>query len=110
MSTENIIPIRPNYYDDGYLRIEYESYFISVNEESIKLSKIEFLVMSRLAQLPERVVTYRDLWDHVWGNDDVNVETLKVHVYRLRRIFEPYGIKIETMVSVGYRLVPFAGN
>ena len=35
-----------------------------------------------------------------------NSESLHVHVYRLRRRLEPLGPRIETMVSVGYRLTP----
>ena len=31
-----------------------------------------------------------------------------MHIYRLRNKLAPYGVHIETMVNVGYRLVPAA--
>ena len=46
---------------------------------------------------------------HVRGNSKPhNAESLHVHIYRLRNKLAPYGIQIETMVNVGYRLVPTA--
>ncbi len=33
---------------------------------------------------------------------------MHVHVYRLRNKLAPFGVRIETMVNVGYRLVPAA--
>jgi hypothetical protein len=46
---------------------------------------------------------------HVWGESKPhNAESLHVHIYRLRNKLAPYGIQIETMVNVGYRLAPAA--
>lgn len=110
MNTDRSTSRQSKFYDDGYLRVEFDGYFVSCGEELVKLSKIEFLIVSRLVQSPERVVTYMDLWKYVWGDHILNVETLKVHVYRLRRIFDPLGVKIETMVNVGYRFIPTTIN
>ena len=35
--------------------------------------------------------------------------SLHVHIYRLRRRLAPHGVRIETMVNVGYRLVAGGG-
>ncbi|MDQ3653330.1 MAG: helix-turn-helix domain-containing protein [Acidobacteriota bacterium] len=62
--------------------------------------------MSRLARNPERVVSSEDIWQHGWGRRAAfNAESLHVHIYRLRRRIEPFGLHIETMVNVGYRLM-----
>ena len=37
-----------------------------------------------------------------------NAESLHVHIYRLRNKLTPFGMRIETMVNVGYRLLPAA--
>jgi DNA-binding winged helix-turn-helix (wHTH) protein len=43
---------------------------------------------------------------YVWGDSKpYNSESLHVHIYRLRGKLAPFGIQIETMVGVGYRLV-----
>ena len=58
---------------------------------------------------PERQLAAEDLWQYVWGNSKPhNAESLHVHIYRLRNKLAPCGIQIETMVNVGYRLVPAA--
>ncbi len=94
-----------NVYDDGYLRIEHDNYYIACGGRSIQLPLKEFLILSRLARNPQRIVPSEEIWRHAWGSDiPFNSESLHVHIYRLRRKLEPYGLQIETMVNVGYRL------
>ena len=98
-------------YDDGHLRVEHENYFASCQGRLLKLPRAEFLILSRLARNPGRIVTAEELWQHVWGGTrSYNIESLHVYIYRLRRKLVPHGIKIDTMVHVGYRLIPAAGN
>lgn len=98
-------------YDDGYLHIEYDNYFLTCRGQRIYLSKTEFLLFSRLTRHPNRVVSYDELWKSAWSSDKLtNTEMLKVYVYNLRRTFKPFGIKFETLVNVGYRFVPFENN
>ncbi|HVF26813.1 MAG TPA: winged helix-turn-helix domain-containing protein [Pyrinomonadaceae bacterium] len=95
-----------NVYDDGRLRVEHDNYYVSLDGHSLKLPRKEFLIMSRLARNPERVVPAEEIWQHGWGRRaPLNAESLHVHIYRLRRRIEPYGLQIETMVNVGYRLM-----
>lgn len=95
-----------NIYDDGYLRVEHDNYYVSLDGKSLKLPRKEFLIMSRLARNPERIVASEEIWQHAWGQrGPFNAESLHVHIYRLRRRLEPFGLYIETMVNVGYRLV-----
>lgn len=95
-----------NVYDDGYLRVEHDNYYVSLHGLSLKLPRKEFLIMSRLARNAERIVASEEIWQHAWGRRaPFNAESLHVHIYRLRRRLEPFGLHIETMVNVGYRLV-----
>ena len=90
-------------YDDGYLRIEHKNYYIACGGQSIKLPRTEFLIFSRLARAPDRIVTTEELWEHAWGNaKPVNTESLHVYIYRLRNKLTPYNLCIDTMVNVGY--------
>ena len=93
-------------YDDGYFRLEHKNYYVSCGGQSLKLPRTEFLILSRLARSPERIVSAEDLWGQAWeGTKPLNTESLHVHLYRLRNKLGPYGIQIETMVNVGYRLI-----
>lgn len=94
-------------YDDGYLRVEHRNYYVACGGQSLKLPRTEFLILSRLARSPERIVTAEDLWGYAWGNQKpVNTESLHVYIYRLRNKLAAWKVSIDTMVNVGYRLIP----
>lgn len=93
-------------YDDGFLRVEHRNYYVACNGVSLKLPRTEFLIFSRLTRTPNRIVTSDDLWSSVWGtNKPLNSESLHVYIYRLRAKLADFGLQIETMVNVGYRLI-----
>jgi len=93
-------------YDDGYLRVEHQNYYLACNGQSIRLPRTEFLIISRLVRSVERVVSAEDLWQHAWGNEKpVNIESLHVYMHRLRTKLVPYKLQIDTLVNVGYRLL-----
>ena len=96
-------------YDDGRLRVEHDNYYASCGGLALKFRRAEFLLLSRLARNTGRVVRADELWRHAWGGGKpYNAESLHVHVYRVRNKLSPFGVQIETMVNVGYRLVPAA--
>lgn len=96
-----------NVYDDGYLRVEHDGYTVFCNQEYIKLSRTQFLILSRLVQTPKAVVKSEELWQQAWNNrKSYNPLSLHVYLYRLRRKLEPFEITIETLVNVGYRFMP----
>ncbi len=93
-------------FDNGYLRVEHRNYYVSCGGTPIKLPRTEFLIFSRLTRTPDRIVTAEDLWSSVWGgNKPLNPESLHVYIYRLRAKLAEFGLHIETMVNVGYRLL-----
>jgi DNA-binding response OmpR family regulator len=93
-------------YDDGYLRVEHKNYYVACDGTSLKLPRTEFLIFSRLTRTPDRIVAASDLWESVWGSDKpLNTESLHVYIYRLRAKLTAFGLQIETMVNVGYRLL-----
>ena len=105
-NVQRFVPAAEDAYDDGYLRIEHDNYYVACEGRTIKLPRIEFLLLSRLARNPERIIRVEELWRSAWGDEKpLNTESLHVHIYRLRGKLEPYGLKIETMVNVGYRLL-----
>lgn len=93
-------------YDDGFLRVEHYHYHVACGGKSIKLGRCEFLIFSILARNANRFMPREIIWEHVWrGAKAFNQESLKVFIYNLRRQFAPFGITIETMVNVGYKLI-----
>ncbi|HEU4766141.1 MAG TPA: helix-turn-helix domain-containing protein [Pyrinomonadaceae bacterium] len=104
LRTANQMP--DDVYDDGYLRVEHRNYYVACNGVSLKLPRTEFLIFSRLVRTPNRIVTSDELWSSVWGaNKPLNSESLHVYIYRLRAKLAEFGLRIETMVNVGYRLI-----
>lgn len=94
-------------YDDGFLHIEHSHYYLTCGGKDVKLARTEFLIVSILVQNVNRFITGESIWNHVWrGGRPFNQESLKVSICNLRRQFAQFEITIETMVKVGYKLVP----
>ena len=103
---DNLIHTGEDIYDDGFLRVEHKNYYVACGGSPLKLPRTEFLIFSRLARTPNRIVTADDLWSSVWGgNKPLNSESLHVYIYRLRAKLAEFQLQIETMVNVGYRLI-----
>lgn len=103
---ERNTPLADDVYDDGYLRVEHKTYYLACAGNAIKLPRTEFLIFSRLARSPERIVSAEELWEYAWGSDKpLNTESLHVYIYRLRNKLMPYKLSIDTMVNVGYKLL-----
>ena len=101
--------VNASVYDDGRLRVEHDNYYVACGGHSLQLPRKEFLILSRLARNPQRIVSSEDIWHHAWPPAAAfNAESLHVHIYRLRRRLSPFRIHIETMVNVGYRLITTA--
>ena len=98
-------------YDDGMLRVEHENYYVACDDSDIKLPRTEFLIISRLVRNPGRFVQAEELWRYAWGErKPFNAVSLHVYIYRLRSKLSPFGVQIETLVGVGYRLSSTRGR
>lgn len=91
-------------YDDGFLRVEPENYYVACGGKRVSLPLKEFLIFSRLASNADRIVPSEEIWRSAWGSLPFNSLSLRVHIHRLRRTFQPFGLRIESMVGVGYCL------
>lgn len=93
-------------YDDGILRVEHDNYYAACAGRRIPLCLKEFLILSLLARKPERVITTHELWQQIWGKERPIAEmSLRVHISRVRHKLMPFGIGIESMPGIGYRLI-----
>jgi two-component system phosphate regulon response regulator PhoB len=88
------------------LRLDPETCRVTASEENVNISPTEFKLLYFFIRHPEKVYNRAQLLDHVWGqNVYVEERTVDVHIRRLRKTLEPYGIDkcIQTVRSFGYR-------
>jgi DNA-binding response OmpR family regulator len=92
-------------YDDGWLRIEHNSYRVTFDGRVLFLPPKEFLILSRLSRDLGRMVDFKTLWQYGWGTEETfNWRSLRVHVCNLRRRIMPLGLNIKSIASSGYCL------
>jgi DNA-binding response OmpR family regulator len=100
-----IIQADADFYDDGYLRIEHNSYYVTFGGQVLYLPPKEFLIFSGLSRTIGRFVPSEKLWRYVWPeSEDFNPAALRVHICGLRRKIMPMGMNIKSMASIGYCL------
>ena len=92
---------------DSGLQIDEELHTASLNDRQLKLSPVEFALLSRLAAQPGRVFSRDQLMSSIY--DDYRIvsdRTVDTHVKNLRRKLAdagPDGELIESVYGVGYR-------
>ncbi|HEY9397671.1 MAG TPA: response regulator transcription factor [Burkholderiales bacterium] len=79
---------------------------VTVNGKSVRLPPKPLRLLELMLTQPARVYTRADLEQAVWGDRLPSSETLRSHMYVLRRAFQAAGAAdpIENMHGVGYRL------
>jgi DNA-binding response OmpR family regulator len=91
----------------GDLRIDFERRIVTLRDEEVRLTYVEFEVLAALARAPGRVLTREALLEHVWGDSEYrDPRTIDVHIRHLREKLErdPKGPEyLFTVRGVGYR-------
>ncbi len=90
------------------LAIDYQSHEVTLRGEPIKLTPVEYKLLTYLARNAGRLLAHQSLLDAVWGTDYVATpDYLKVFISRLRAKLESKdGPRfIETERGVGYRFI-----
>ena len=95
--------------DSSGLRIDTERHIASINNRQLKLSPVEFSLLSHLAAHPGRVFSRDQLMTSIYSDYRiVSDRTVDTHVKNLRRKLTdacPGTEFIESVYGVGYRLV-----
>jgi len=89
--------------DFGALKIDPQSYLVTIDGEIITLAKKEFEVIMLLASKPGKVFTREEMFSKVWGYTvPIASRTIDVHISKLReKVGERF---IKTLKGVGYKL------
>lgn len=98
--------IESNTYDDGNLKVDYINKKVYVKNNEIKLTSLEYKLLTYLIDNKQRLVTKDELFDNVWNDKYTQDGTLNVHIRKIREQIEedPNNPKyITTIWKEGYR-------
>lgn len=90
----------------GELAIDYSARTISINENSISLSKREFDIVELLSQNAGQVFDRERIYEAVWGIDgEGNSDTIMEHIRKIRAKLSAYSLHnyIDTVWGCGYK-------
>jgi len=77
--------------ETGDLVIDFAHRRVMRGGETVSLTPTEYSILEALASNPDRVLTWRQIVDAVWGSElEADAATLRVHVSNLRRKIEPH--------------------
>lgn len=90
----------------GQLSIDSRAHQATWHDQKIKLTKVAFIILKKLASEYPYPVSRSDIIDHVWGDEPPESNALKSHIYTLRKSFEEVGIRniLCTISNIGYQL------
>lgn len=75
-----------------------------INNEIIKLTKNELLLLDILAKNGQKAVTYQEIENFIWNDEGMSIDALRSLTRTLRKKLQ--GNFIENISGVGYRLKP----
>lgn len=84
------------------LTLNERTYEAVLNGRKLDLSAKEFQLLAYFLRNANRILSREQIYDHVWGNDDGDINTVTVHIKNLRKKFGPDNAMIRTVWGVGY--------
>jgi DNA-binding response OmpR family regulator len=93
-------------YRGKHLFADFDAVSVSVDGQSIRLTRREFELLRYLVENRNRVLSRDRLLERVWGYDQsIETRSVDVHIGRLRGKLGAAATQIETVVGLGYRFV-----
>lgn len=106
---DHIKPEGRNVLNDGKLSIDLTRRLVTLNGSMVDLTPKEYAVLSRLALVPNRVITQVQLLDEIWGkghHEDTHYLRIVVSHLRQKLGDDPVAPQyLKTESGVGYRFV-----
>jgi DNA-binding response OmpR family regulator len=91
----------------GELTIDFDRRMVTLEDDEVRVTYVEFEILGALARSPGRVLTRETLLEHVWGDSEYrDPRTVDVHIRHLREKLEQDPKQPEflfTVRGVGYR-------
>lgn len=98
--------VRNAQYSDGRLTVDFQSKQVSVDGNAVKMTALEFKLLSYLIKNENKVVSKQELFEEVWEDRFTGDGTLNVHIRKIREAIERNPGKPEYIITVwgdGYR-------
>ena len=77
-------------FSDGFLTVDIIERKVMVNGEKVKLTPIEFRLLTLLLENAGRILTHQQLLEKVWGWEYVDdLDYVRIYISHLRRKIEP---------------------
>ena len=95
-------------YTDGRLTVDFDARQVLVDGTSVKLTSLEFRLLSYLMQNPGRMISKQELFEKVWEDKFTGDGTLNVHIRKIREAIEVEPGNPQYILTVwgdGYRFV-----
>lgn len=91
----------------GKLRLNLKSFEASWEEKPIKITKIGFTILAKLAEDYPYPVSRSELIALLWGEEPPESNALKTHMYALRKATQQVAREplVSTISNIGYKLV-----
>jgi two-component system, OmpR family, response regulator len=93
--------------ESGELKIDFDRRMVTLRDEEVRVTYVEFEILGALARSPGRVLSRETLLEHVWGDSEYrDPRTVDVHIRHLREKLEVDPKEPEylfTVRGVGYR-------
>jgi DNA-binding response OmpR family regulator len=100
-------PVEEESIDHGEVKIDFGRRMVTLRDEEIRVTYVEFEILGALARSPGRVLSRETLLEHVWGDSEYrDPRTVDVHIRHLREKLESDPKEPEflfTVRGVGYR-------
>jgi two-component system KDP operon response regulator KdpE len=96
-------------FEVGELKIDFERRKVTMENDTIHLTPIEYRILVVLAEHPGKVLTHQHIQKAVWGYEtNDSYQSLRVFMANIRRKIEPEVSNpryIRTEIGIGYRLI-----
>ena len=96
-----------NIYTIRGLELNEDTREVRVDGELVKMTPIEFKILSLLIRNPGRVFSADEIYERVWNESAINTDTVMVHVRNIREKIE-YNPKepkyLKVVWGVGYKI------
>lgn len=106
---EQNIPNNQDYLQFPNLTIDFKAYTVTSYGRNVILPHMEFKLLLLLAQNPNTVITYEELYKELWQMESYgDYRTLLVHVSNIRRKIEKdpkNPLFIQTIKGTGYKFI-----
>ena len=91
----------------GGLELNEETVEVSVDGKPVKLTPLEFKILTKKKKNPGRVFSAEEIYERVWNEQAINTDTIMVHIRKIREKIEinpkePKYLKV--VWGVGYKI------